>query len=176
MLRIVPFELYHSAVSFDASYWGRLQERLATGTVQQTGRPGNPIKPKCYCGEYKDTVDLRNATLVNVLREAVAIKCEELRQKALRAIRKRKREVPDRQNVGQIILRKVWIEFSRTEASKCGFFSFISKLICRAKVWAAGPVFAILHIAEGWVSQPYKLAICVAMARSPKPLATLKQT
>ena len=26
------------------------------------------------------------------------------------------------------------------------------------------------------VSQPYRMAICVAMARSPKPLATLKQT
>ena len=75
----------------------RLQEHLANGTVSSMG-PG--IKPEYFCGEYKDAIDVRNwpinAALVTALREARAIKCEVLRQEALRQIRKRKREVPDR--------------------------------------------------------------------------------
>ena len=60
-----------------------------------TGRAGMPIKPEYYCTEYKDAIDVRNAALVVALREARAIKCEKLRQQALRQIHRRKREVPD---------------------------------------------------------------------------------
>ena len=58
------------------------------------------IKPEYYCEEYKDAIDVRNAALVVALRQAKAIKCEELRQRALREIKKRKREVPDQQQCG----------------------------------------------------------------------------
>ena len=50
----------------------------------------------CY-NKLKDAIDIiRNAALVVALREARAIKCEELRQQALRQIRRSKREVPDK--------------------------------------------------------------------------------
>ena len=71
----------------------RLQESLANGTVDG---PGRQIKPEYYCKEFKDAIDVRSAALVTALKEARGIKCEATRQKALRAIRKRKREVPDK--------------------------------------------------------------------------------
>ena len=71
----------------------RLQEHIVNGTVQRMGRP---IKPEYYCDEYKDAIDIRDDALVTALKEARAIKCEELRQEALRQIRRRKREVPDK--------------------------------------------------------------------------------
>ena len=55
-----------------------------------------PIKAEYYCAEYKDIIDIRNAALVITLKEARAIKCEVLRQQALRQIRRRKHEVPDK--------------------------------------------------------------------------------
>ena len=57
----------------------RLQAHLANGT-SSTGY----IKPEYYCEEYKDAIDVHNAALIIELWEARAIKCEELRQKALR--------------------------------------------------------------------------------------------
>ena len=90
--------MFQSGVSLDASNWaasaGTLQERLASGTVHQG--PARRIKPEYYCEEFNDTIDAHNAALVAALREARAIKCEVLRHKALRQIRKRKREVPEK--------------------------------------------------------------------------------
>ena len=72
------------------------QHQLANGTVEQGPGRRIMIKPEYYCDEYKDVINIHNAALVTALREARAIKCEVLRQKALRPIRKRKREVPDK--------------------------------------------------------------------------------
>jgi len=81
----------------EASHRSRSQvqqvARIANGAVNP--RRGKGYKPEYYCQEYKDAIDVRNAALVVALREARAIKCEKLRQKALRHIRRRKREVPD---------------------------------------------------------------------------------
>ena len=52
----------HSASSFAASYWERLQGRPANGTGLQ--QAGGKIKPEYYCGEFKGAVDVRNAALV----------------------------------------------------------------------------------------------------------------
>ena len=73
----------------------RLQKHLVNGVVgKQSARL---IKPEYYCGEYSEAIDIRNAVLVTAcLKEARAIKCELLRQKALHQIRTRKREVPDK--------------------------------------------------------------------------------
>ena len=72
----------------------RLRVRLENGTVYESR--ARKIKPEYYCEEFQDAVDARNAVLVVALQEARAIKCEVLRQKALRQIRKRKREVPNK--------------------------------------------------------------------------------
>ena len=74
----------------------RLQARLADGAPAVQEGQGRPIKPEYYCGEYRDAIDVCNAALVTALKEARAFKCEVLRQQALRQIRKRKREVPDK--------------------------------------------------------------------------------
>ena len=72
-----------------------------------------PIKAEYYCAEYKDIIDIRNAALVIALKEARSIKCEVLRQQALRQIRRRKREVPDKPEANDVEERKDWPRYFR---------------------------------------------------------------
>ena len=80
MLLMCPLQLQRSQVA--------QVMRLANGVFAGGRGLGKPIKPECYCKEYKAATDVRNAALVAALQEARAIKCEELRQLALRQIRR----------------------------------------------------------------------------------------